>query len=120
MVEIHNGIMLDIYSGLPHMQKQRRRFYHMVNVYLGRHKRGRDPNDLQDFSCIDCPSVQALNVAKQKCTACCSGQKICRLCCFDRDLPSAKHSHNKIFIGLRLLSFLHTASKILDGAKAWK
>ena len=46
------------------MQKQRRRFYHMVNVYLGSYKRGRDPNDLQDFSCIDCPSVQSLNVCQ--------------------------------------------------------
>ena len=36
----------------------------MVNVCQGRHKRGRGRNDLQDFSCSDCPSVQSLNVCQ--------------------------------------------------------
>ena len=65
-----------------YMQKQRRRFYHMTTVYLGRQKGERDQNDLEDILCSVCPSAEALNVCKAAYKEC-----MCKLCSFGGDPP---------------------------------
>ena len=89
-----------------HMQKQRRRFYHIVNVYLGSYKRGRDPTDLQDLIFLYWLSKFASpDVAKQKSTAC---------LLFRTKKKDTSHLYAKVDIHVQAglpSQFLHTTSK---------